>query len=59
MHDEIFGPIISLYVVSSWDEAITIENSNPYGNAASIYTTVGGNAEVRLSYRVFHSRLLC
>ena len=45
MHDEIFGPVISVYVVSSWAEAIAIENGNPYGNAASIYTTVGGNAE--------------
>ncbi len=45
MHDEIFGPVISVYVVSSWAEALAIENANPYGNAASIYTTVGGNAE--------------
>jgi len=45
MHDEIFGPVISVYVVSSWAEAIAIENGNPYGNAASVYTTIGGNAE--------------
>ena len=45
MNDEIFGPVISVYVVSSWDEAIAIENGNPHGNAASIYTTSGGHAE--------------
>jgi hypothetical protein len=45
MHEEIFGPVLSVYVVSSWEEAIAIENANPFGNAASIYTTVGGNAE--------------
>ena len=26
------------------DEAIAIENNNPYGNAASIYTTTGSTA---------------
>jgi malonate-semialdehyde dehydrogenase (acetylating)/methylmalonate-semialdehyde dehydrogenase len=45
MTDEVFGPVLSIYVVSSWEEAIMIENSNPFGNAASIYTTNGGNAE--------------
>lgn len=45
MKEEIFGPVLSVYVVSSWEEAIAIENSNPYGNAASIYTSSGGNAE--------------
>jgi malonate-semialdehyde dehydrogenase (acetylating) / methylmalonate-semialdehyde dehydrogenase len=33
MHDEIFGPVISVYVVGSKEEAIQIENNNPYGNA--------------------------
>jgi len=45
MKDEIFGPVLSVYVVGGWEEAIAIENSNPYGNAASIYTSSGGNAE--------------
>jgi malonate-semialdehyde dehydrogenase (acetylating)/methylmalonate-semialdehyde dehydrogenase len=31
--------------VDSWDEAIAIENGNPYGNAACIYTEKGANAE--------------
>mmetsp|Transcript_43680 Transcript_43680/g.137128 ORF Transcript_43680/g.137128 Transcript_43680/m.137128 type:complete len:242 (-) Transcript_43680:393-1118(-) len=45
LHDEIFGPVLSVLRVSSWEEAIEIENNNPYGNAASIYTSVGANAE--------------
>lgn len=45
MQEEVFGPVLSIYSVSSWEEAIVIENSNPFGNAASIYTTSGGNAE--------------
>lgn len=43
--EEIFGPVISVYVCKSWEDAIRIENANPFGNAASIYTTSGGNAE--------------
>jgi malonate-semialdehyde dehydrogenase (acetylating)/methylmalonate-semialdehyde dehydrogenase len=45
MKEEIFGPVLSVYKVSSWSEAIDIENSNPFGNAASIYTSNGGHAE--------------
>ena len=29
----------------SWEEAIEVENNNPYGNAACIYTEKGANAE--------------
>jgi methylmalonic acid semialdehyde dehydrogenase len=45
MQEEVFGPVLSVYQVESWEEAIDIENANPFGNAASIYTTNGGNAE--------------
>lgn len=45
MKEEVFGPVLSVYAVSSWEEAIAIENGNPFGNAASIYTTSGGNAD--------------
>ena len=45
LRDEIFGPVLSVYVCDTWDEAIAIENASPYGNAASIYTTHGGSAE--------------
>ncbi|DAZ99137.1 TPA: hypothetical protein N0F65_010221 [Lagenidium giganteum] len=45
MRDEIFGPVLSIYNVSSFEEALQIENNNDYGNAASVYTSNGGYAE--------------
>jgi acyl-CoA reductase-like NAD-dependent aldehyde dehydrogenase len=45
MREEIFGPVLSVIRVGTWDEAIAIVNSNPYGNAACIYTERGAVAE--------------
>jgi len=45
LHEEIFGPVISILQVSTREEAIEIENANPYGNAACIYTSSGGASE--------------
>uniref|UniRef100_A0AAV1UTB3 methylmalonate-semialdehyde dehydrogenase (CoA acylating) n=1 Tax=Peronospora matthiolae TaxID=2874970 RepID=A0AAV1UTB3_9STRA len=45
MTDEIFGPVLSVYCVNSFDEALQIENDNEYGNAAAIYTSNGAYAE--------------
>lgn len=42
--EEIFGPVISIMRTNTLDEAIKIENSNPYGNAASVFTQSGGLA---------------
>ena len=42
--EEIFGPVISILRTCSLDEAIAIENANPYGNAASVFTQSGANA---------------
>ena len=42
--DEIFGPVLTVLHVDTLDEALAIENDNPYGNAASIYTTSGATA---------------
>lgn len=42
--DEIFGPVLSVLHVNSIDEALEIENANPYGNAAAIYTRDGATA---------------
>ncbi|MEZ5308807.1 MAG: CoA-acylating methylmalonate-semialdehyde dehydrogenase [Pyrinomonadaceae bacterium] len=42
--EEIFGPVISILRTANIDEAIAIENSNPYGNASSVYTSSGGMA---------------
>lgn len=45
LHDEIFGPVLSVLRVNSFDEALQIENACPYGNAASVYTTIGAHAD--------------
>ncbi|MGE3467447.1 MAG: CoA-acylating methylmalonate-semialdehyde dehydrogenase [Pyrinomonadaceae bacterium] len=42
--EEIFGPVISIMRTDTVDEAIKIENANPYGNAASVFTQSGGMA---------------
>jgi malonate-semialdehyde dehydrogenase (acetylating)/methylmalonate-semialdehyde dehydrogenase len=39
--DEIFGPVLSIVRVKNLGEAIELENSCPYGNASSVYTTSG------------------
>ena len=43
--EEIFGPVLSVVSVKTWQEAILIENSNPFGNAACIYTSSGSHAD--------------
>lgn len=43
--EEIFGPVLAIVRVKSLEEALKIENANPYGNAASIFTTSGANAQ--------------
>ena len=42
--EEIFGPVLSIMRTNSLEEALSIENNNPYGNAASIFTESGGAA---------------
>ena len=42
--EEIFGPVISIMRTNTLDEAIAIENANPYGNAAAVFTQSGGTA---------------
>ena len=42
--EEIFGPVISIMRAKNVDEALAIENANPYGNAASVFTQNGGMA---------------
>jgi malonate-semialdehyde dehydrogenase (acetylating)/methylmalonate-semialdehyde dehydrogenase len=43
--DEIFGPTLTVIRVKTLEEALAIENANPYGNAAAIYTGSGGVAQ--------------
>ncbi|KAJ3302129.1 hypothetical protein HDV03_005420 [Kappamyces sp. JEL0829] len=45
LHHEIFGPVISVFAVRTKEEAILVENANPYGNAACIYTSTGATAD--------------
>lgn len=42
--EEIFGPVISIMRTKTLDEALAIENANPYGNAASVFTQNGAAA---------------
>ncbi|MGZ3813919.1 MAG: CoA-acylating methylmalonate-semialdehyde dehydrogenase [Mucilaginibacter sp.] len=42
--EEIFGPVICIIRTNTIDEALAIENANPYGNAASVFTQNGGAA---------------
>lgn len=42
--DEIFGPVLSVVRVDSYDEALATINANPYGNGTAIFTNDGGAA---------------
>jgi malonate-semialdehyde dehydrogenase (acetylating)/methylmalonate-semialdehyde dehydrogenase len=42
--EEVFGPVLAIIRAKDLDEAITIENSSSYGNAASVFTQSGGLA---------------
>ena len=42
--EEIFGPVITIMRTNTVDEALAIENANPYGNAATVFTQNGGMA---------------
>jgi malonate-semialdehyde dehydrogenase (acetylating)/methylmalonate-semialdehyde dehydrogenase len=42
--DEIFGPVLSVVRVGSYDEGLKLINSNPYGNGTAIFTNDGGAA---------------
>ncbi len=43
--EEIFGPVLSIIRVKTIEDALKIENNNPYGNAASIFTSSGASAQ--------------
>jgi malonate-semialdehyde dehydrogenase (acetylating)/methylmalonate-semialdehyde dehydrogenase len=42
--DEIFGPVLSIIRVNSYDEALNLVNSHQYGNGTAIFTNDGGAA---------------
>jgi malonate-semialdehyde dehydrogenase (acetylating)/methylmalonate-semialdehyde dehydrogenase len=49
--DEIFGPVLSVIRVATYDDALALVNANPYGNGVAIFTNDGGAA------RRFHSEV--
>lgn len=44
--EEVFGPVLAIIRTRDADEAIALENSSPYGNAAAVYTRDGGKARL-------------
>ena len=42
--DEIFGPVLTVMQVQTYEEALTLINDNPYGNGTAIFTRDGGAA---------------
>jgi malonate-semialdehyde dehydrogenase (acetylating) / methylmalonate-semialdehyde dehydrogenase len=42
--DEIFGPVLGVTRVDTYDEAVRLVNENPYGNGTAIFTRDGGAA---------------
>jgi malonate-semialdehyde dehydrogenase (acetylating)/methylmalonate-semialdehyde dehydrogenase len=40
--DEIFGPVLSVMRVDTYDDALRVVNDNPYGNGVAIFTRDGG-----------------
>ena len=49
--DEIFGPVLSVVRVPSYQAALELVNSSPYGNGTAIFTNDGGAAR-RYQYEV-------
>ncbi|HEY0194458.1 MAG TPA: CoA-acylating methylmalonate-semialdehyde dehydrogenase [Kofleriaceae bacterium] len=42
--DEIFGPVLGVSRVATYDEAIKLVNANPYANGVALFTNDGGAA---------------
>jgi malonate-semialdehyde dehydrogenase (acetylating)/methylmalonate-semialdehyde dehydrogenase len=42
--DEIFGPVLCVVRADTYDAALAVVNTNPYGNGAAIFTRDGGAA---------------
>ena len=42
--DEIFGPVLGVVRVDSYDQGLELINNNPYGNGTAIFTNDGGAA---------------
>jgi malonate-semialdehyde dehydrogenase (acetylating)/methylmalonate-semialdehyde dehydrogenase len=44
--EEVFGPVLAIIRTRDVDEAVAVENTSPYGNAAAVYTRDGGKARL-------------
>jgi malonate-semialdehyde dehydrogenase (acetylating) / methylmalonate-semialdehyde dehydrogenase len=42
--DEIFGPVLSVVRVDTYEDAVALVNANPYGNGVALFTRDGGVA---------------
>ena len=42
--DEIFGPVLSVVRVPTFDDALELVNASPYGNGTAVFTSDGGAA---------------
>ncbi len=42
--DEIFGPVLTVVRVDTYEDALQLVNDNPYGNGTAIFTRDGGAA---------------
>jgi len=42
--DEIFGPVLSVVRVDTYDDAVRLVSENPYGNGVALFTRDGGAA---------------
>jgi malonate-semialdehyde dehydrogenase (acetylating) / methylmalonate-semialdehyde dehydrogenase len=51
--DEVFGPVLSVVRVDTYDEAVRLIDGHPYGNGVAIFTRDGGAA------RRFASEISC
>jgi malonate-semialdehyde dehydrogenase (acetylating) / methylmalonate-semialdehyde dehydrogenase len=51
--DEIFGPVLSVVRVPTYQDAVRLVNDNPYGNGTAIFTRDGGAA------RQFQFEVVC
>ncbi|MDQ4027770.1 MAG: CoA-acylating methylmalonate-semialdehyde dehydrogenase [Actinomycetota bacterium] len=51
--DEIFGPVLSVVRVPTFQDAVRLVNENPYGNGTAIFTRDGGAA------RQFQFEVVC
>jgi malonate-semialdehyde dehydrogenase (acetylating)/methylmalonate-semialdehyde dehydrogenase len=44
--DEIFGPVLGIARVATYDEAVSLINNNPYGNGVALFTRDGNAARL-------------